>query len=116
MLSVGGPGETDPGSGSTSIPDRKKDLDPVGLTAEVPGRNELEGESRVNSPATQVSRSAGTRMMSLKRMLSMNRKAAPAGSASEGIGTSCGSAVTESDLELGKDESTTVETRAHTPK
>ncbi|KAM7488135.1 hypothetical protein LguiB_025619 [Lonicera macranthoides] len=105
VLSVGDPGETDPGSGSTSIPDWKKDL------VEIPGRNELEDESRVNSQTTQVARSAGTRMMSLKRMLSMNRKAAPAGSTS-----SCGNVVNESDLELGKDESTHVETRAHAPR
>jgi hypothetical protein len=51
-------------------------------------------------------------MLSLKRILSMNRKSP----VSPGIGTSRSEVVTESDLEVGPDGLTHAGTRAQSPK
>uniref|UniRef100_A0A5B7BP61 RING-type E3 ubiquitin transferase n=1 Tax=Davidia involucrata TaxID=16924 RepID=A0A5B7BP61_DAVIN len=129
VVSVGEPAENEPGSSSglcsdcqhdeeqtssSSLGSRRKALDRVGVTIEIPRRNESDDELGLSSPASQGFRSPGTRLLSLKRILSFNRKSA-AVSPSSGIGTSCGYGATELDIERGRDESTP-QTRAQTPR
>lgn len=81
---------------TTPLGGRRKGLDLTGVRIEVPRRNELEDELemevRLSSPASQ-SRSPAARLLSLRRILSMNRKT-PTGTG----GTSCSA---EFDLESG---------------
>ncbi|MCE0481157.1 hypothetical protein HAX54_038641 [Datura stramonium] len=89
-------GEENNNSSTTPLGGRRKGLDLTGVRIEVPRRNELEDELemglRLSSPASQ-SRSPATRLLSLRRILSMNRKT-PTGAG----GTSCAA---EFDLESG---------------
>ncbi|KAK4338876.1 hypothetical protein RND71_040338 [Anisodus tanguticus] len=77
---------------TTSLGGRRKGLDLTGVRIEVPRRNnELEMGLRLSSPAS--------RLLSLRRILSMNKKTPTGASNSSSIGTS-GSA--ELDLEIGE--------------
>lgn len=80
---------------TTPLGGRRKGLDLTGVRIEVPRRNDLEDELemgvRLSSPASQ-SRSPATRLLSLRRILSMNRKT-PTGTSS--------SCAAEFDLESG---------------
>ncbi|XP_009595337.1 RING-H2 finger protein ATL2-like [Nicotiana tabacum] len=97
---------------TTSLGGRRKGLDLTGVRIEVP-RNELEDDLemglRLSSPASQ-SRSPAARLLSLKRILSMNRKTPTGASYSPRAGTSCAA---ELDLESG---GTQFQTRAQTPR
>uniref|UniRef100_A0A5B7BFX7 RING-type E3 ubiquitin transferase n=1 Tax=Davidia involucrata TaxID=16924 RepID=A0A5B7BFX7_DAVIN len=93
-------------SSSSDLSSRTKAMDMVGVSAEIPRRNESEDELGLRSP--------GTRLMSFKRILSFNRLTA-AVSPSSGIRTSCGSTAAELDIERGMDESTH-QTRPQTPR
>ncbi|KAL2464158.1 RING-H2 finger protein ATL2 [Forsythia ovata] len=110
--------EDEPGSSSgnnmASLGARRKGLDMVGVRIEVPRRNEFDHEIRLSSPASQGFRSPGARLLSLKRLLSMNKKS-PIGTPC-GPGSSCGPVgATELDLENGRDDFTQESTRVHTP-
>ncbi|XP_059647648.1 RING-H2 finger protein ATL2-like [Cornus florida] len=95
-------------SSSSSLGTRRKGLDMETVTVEVQRRNESVDELVLSSPASQALRSPGTRLLSLKRILSMNRKSP------SGVGASCGTCgVGVSELDV--DESTQ-KTRAHTPR
>ncbi|XP_055818336.1 RING-H2 finger protein ATL2 [Solanum dulcamara] len=78
---------------------RRKGLDLTGVRIEVPRRNELEDDLemgiRLSSPASQ-SRSPAARLLSLRRILSMNRKTPTGTSHSPG-----GSCTADFDLESG---------------
>ncbi|PON62008.1 43kDa postsynaptic protein [Parasponia andersonii] len=123
---VGESGETEPGQGprpssafcsdcnrssssvaSSSFGGRRKPFELVGVSIEVPRRNEsfgrLEDESGCNSPAGQTTsfRSPMSRMLSFKRILSRERRAgglSPSGHSQPGC-----SAANELDMERGKD-------------
>ncbi|CAK9145600.1 unnamed protein product [Ilex paraguariensis] len=87
--------QSDEHSASTSLEDRGKGLvDTVGVTIEVPRRTESRDELGLSSPSSQGYRSPGSRLLSLKRMLSMNKKAPD-------TSTSCASVRTELDIERG---------------
>lgn len=101
--------------GTTSLADRRKGMDLVGVRIEVPRRSDSVEELRLSSPASHGYRSPGNRLQSLKRILSMNRKSVTV-SPSSGIGPSCGSVGGELDVELGKYESTYEQTRSPTPR
>lgn len=100
-------------SGNNMMPlgDRRKGLDLVRI--EVPRRTQFDDELPLSSPGY---RSPGTRLLSIKRFLSMNRKS-PMGTPCA-TGTSSGPlGATELDLESGRDELTTQEsTPTHTPR
>lgn len=95
------PGSSNSGSvyhvETTSLADRRKGID---VRIDVPSRSELvaEGELRLVSPS-QGFRSPGSRLLALKRIISMSRKS-PMASPSSGVGPSFLS-VTESDVESG---------------
>ncbi|XP_015067315.1 RING-H2 finger protein ATL2 [Solanum pennellii] len=78
---------------------RRKGLDLTGVRIEVPRRNDFEADLemgvRVSSPAIQ-SRSPASRLMSLRRILSMNRKT-PTGTSH----SPSGSCAAELDIETG---------------
>ncbi|KAJ8528810.1 hypothetical protein K7X08_030454 [Anisodus acutangulus] len=77
---------------TTSLGGRRKGLDLTGVRIEVPRRNnELEMGLRLSSPSS--------RLLSLRRILSMNKKTPTGASNSPGIGTSCSA---ELDLEIGE--------------
>ena len=101
------------GSASTSFNDRRKQVELIGVTIEVPRRNgNFEDESNTESPsASHAFRSPMSRMLSFKRMLSRERR----GTASPNVATSvsCGgeSGTTEMDVERGQDESMPQQTR-----
>ncbi|KAL3505700.1 hypothetical protein ACH5RR_031082 [Cinchona calisaya] len=101
--------EEEEGDSSTaSLGSRRKRLDLTAVRIEVPVRSELESELQMSSPASRGFRSPGTRLLTLKRILSMGRKT-PTGTSSTtpcGAGTSCNSAATELDLESGPNELT----------
>lgn len=86
-------------SNMTPLGCRRKGLDLTGVRIEVPRRNDFEADLemgvRVSSPAIQ-SRSPATRLMSLRRILSMNRKIPTGTSHSPN-----GSCAAELDLESG---------------
>ncbi|KAG9154596.1 hypothetical protein Leryth_017349 [Lithospermum erythrorhizon] len=76
--------EGEPGSSSglssetTSIGSGRKEFDCSTVRIEIPRRTELENEVSLSSPASQSFRSPGSRLLSIKRILSMNKKS-PAG-------------------------------------
>ncbi|KAK3016336.1 hypothetical protein RJ639_005720 [Escallonia herrerae] len=119
VIAVGEPDGSEPGPssemGSTSLANRRKGLDMTGVRIEVPRRAASMDELRLSSPASQGFKSPGSRLLSLRRILSMNRKMA-AGSPSSGNGTSSGNAGTELDVEEGEDESTRGQSRVQTPR
>ncbi|KAL3812941.1 hypothetical protein ACJIZ3_014209 [Penstemon smallii] len=91
------------GCGTTSFGGRRKGLEMVGVRIEVPPRRvELNSELTQSSP--------GSRLLSLKRILSMGRKSPMGGGSTtpRGVGTSRGPL--ELDLESGLSESTRVPT------
>lgn len=88
---------------STSLADRRKGLDLVGVRIEVP-RSESVDELRLSSPASHGFKSPGSRLQSLKRILSINRRSVVV-SPTSGIGTSGGPVGAEFDIELGTGES-----------
>lgn len=93
-------------SSTTSLGSRRKGLDLTAVRIEVPRRSEFENELPLSSPASLGCRSPGTRLLSLKRILSMSRKT-PTGTAAttpSGAGTSCSSGAVELDLESGPAE------------
>ncbi|KAL4565251.1 hypothetical protein LXL04_029337 [Taraxacum kok-saghyz] len=93
-----------------SLADRRKGID---VRIDVPSRNEFaaENEFRLPSPS-QAFRSPGSRLLALKRIISMSRKS-PAVSPSSGVGPSC-LPVTESDIESAWQESAHESTRIGT--
>lgn len=95
-------GEENSSINTTPLGGRRKELDLTGVRIEVPRRNELEDELemglKVSSPANE-SRSPAARLLSLRRILSMNRKTPTGSSNSPGVGTS--SCAAEFDLESG---------------
>ncbi|CAI9765851.1 unnamed protein product [Fraxinus pennsylvanica] len=109
-INVNEPGSSS-GNNTMSSGDRRKGLDLVSI--EVPRRTEFDEELPLSSPGF---RSPGSRLLSIKRFLSMNRKS-PKGTPC-GAGTSSGPlGATEMDLESGRDELTTQEsTRTHSPR
>ncbi|XP_060959732.1 RING-H2 finger protein ATL2 [Cannabis sativa] len=95
--------------GSSSFGARRKPFELVGVSIEVPRRNEsfgrIEEESSYTSPSGQTSsfRSPMSRMLSFKRILSRDKRGSGMMSPS-GSGTPTGySAVNELDIERGKD-------------
>ena len=92
---------------SSSFGARRKQL--VGVSIEVPRRNEsfgrVEDESGCNTPAGQTTsfRSPMGRMLSFKRILSRERRGGGVSSPSAGNSTSGSSAMNELDIERGKD-------------
>ncbi|THG05025.1 hypothetical protein TEA_014234 [Camellia sinensis var. sinensis] len=100
------------GASSSSLGDRRK----ATVTIDVPRTSELGSELGPSSPASQGFKSPASRLLSLKRILSFNRKGV-AVSPSSGIGTSFGSPMSELDIECGgRDESTQHQTRIQTPR
>ncbi|KAA8548960.1 hypothetical protein F0562_000644 [Nyssa sinensis] len=91
-------------SSSSDLGGRTKAMDTVSVTIEIPRRNESDDESGLSSPANQGFRSPGTRLQSLRRILSFNRISA-AVSPTSGNRTNCASAA-ELDVERGMDELT----------
>lgn len=94
--------------GTSSFEARRKPL--VGVSIEVPRRNESFGrsddESGTESPASQMFKSPGSRILSLKRILSRGLSS-PSGTAAP---TSCGPVNIEStDIE-------NQQVQAHTPR
>ncbi|CAK9138957.1 unnamed protein product [Ilex paraguariensis] len=83
-------------SASTSMESRRKVKDMVGVTIEVPRRNQSGDELGLSSPASQGFKSPGARLFSLKRIISMNRRGSDTGSSSGGS-----SVGTELDIERG---------------
>lgn len=95
------------GSSSTSLGDRRK---VVGVAIEVPRRSEEENELGPSSPASQGWKSPATRLLSLKRIISMNRKGSAVSPSSGMVGTS-------EDIECGgRDELTQQRSRVQTPR
>ncbi|XP_040986793.1 RING-H2 finger protein ATL2-like [Juglans microcarpa x Juglans regia] len=88
------------GQASSSIASRRKPVEFVGVSIEVPSRNEsFRDDSMSGSPASQGGfRSPMSRMLSLKRILSRDKRASV--SPSTGNAVSC-SSVIESDIEHG---------------
>lgn len=98
------------GNNTASMGDRTKRLDLVGVRIQIP-RTEFDGELSLSSPGF---RSPGTRLLSFKRLLSMNKKS-PMGTPC-GVGTSCVQlGATELDLESGSNELTHESTGLVTP-
>lgn len=100
---------TEPGS-SSGLAERRKGLD---VRIEVPRRNEFDNESRPGSPIAHEFRSPGARLLSLRRILSMNRRTtaiSPSPSAETPYRRS------ESDMEVGPIESTRGHSRTQTPR
>ncbi|KAK4380064.1 hypothetical protein RND71_001926 [Anisodus tanguticus] len=89
---------------TTSLGGRRKGLDLTGIRIEVPRRtnelleDEMEMGLRLSSPTSQL-RSPASRLLSLRRILSMNKKTPTGASNSPGIRTSCSANL---DLEIGK--------------
>ncbi|CAL5415469.1 unnamed protein product [Camellia sinensis] len=95
------------GSSSTSLGDRRK---VVGVEIEVPRRTESEDELGPSSPASQGWKSPATRLLSLKRIIGMNRKGSAVSPSSGMVGTS-------EDIECGgRDELTQQRSRVQTPR
>ncbi|KAD4178511.1 hypothetical protein R6Q59_022108 [Mikania micrantha] len=90
------------GTTSSGTADGRKRVD---VRIDVPYRNEsvTEIEFRLPSPS-QGFRSPGSRLLSLKRIMSMSRRS-PVVSPSSGVGPSCAPVATESDLESSRQES-----------
>lgn len=93
--------EENSNSNTPSLGGRRKGLDLTGVRIEVPRRNELEDELemglRLSSPASQ-SRSPAARLLTLRRILSMNRKTPTGTGNSPVVGASCAA---QFDLESG---------------
>ncbi|PSR85104.1 RING-H2 finger protein [Actinidia chinensis var. chinensis] len=123
IVSINEPDPTEPGSSSafcascqheenasvassSSVGHRRKAFELSRVTIDLPRRGESEDD--LGSPATQF-KSPGSRLRSLMRILSMNRKG-EAVSPSSGIGTS------EFDIESGRSESSQHPTRVQTPR
>lgn len=100
-------------SRETSLADRRKGLDLRGVKIEVPRRTESVDELRPSSPASYGFMSPGSRLQSLRRILSMGKKPVLASPSSE-IGTSWMN-TTESDIELGITEDVRKQAREQTP-
>nr|GMD66356.1 RING-H2 finger protein ATL2-like [Ipomoea batatas] len=62
------------GPTTSSLGSRRKGVDLTGVRVEVPARNELDPEFSLSSPASCGFRSPGSRLLSLKRILSMNKR------------------------------------------
>ncbi|CAI9779747.1 unnamed protein product [Fraxinus pennsylvanica] len=111
VISVDEPGSSS-GDNTASLGDRTKSLDAAGVRIDIPRRAEFGGELSLSSPGF---RSPGTRLLSFKRLLSMNKKSP--------MGTPCGAGTsfvpvgaTELDLESGRNELTQESTGAHTAR
>ncbi|KAI3692066.1 hypothetical protein L6452_31875 [Arctium lappa] len=89
---------------TTSLADRMKGID---VRIDVPTRMAADNEFRLASPS-QGFRSPASRLLALKRILSMNRKS-PAVSPSSGVGPSRLPVAAESDLESATEESARLE-------
>lgn len=90
---------------SSSFGTRRKPMELVGVSIEVPRRNESFGraddDTRASpSPASQSLRSPISRMLSFKRILSWERRGAVSPSGNAG---SCITAMAESDIERGRE-------------
>lgn len=102
-------------SSTASLGSRRKGLDLTAVRIEVPRRSEFEPELPLSSPVSHGFRSPGTRLLSLKRILSMGRKTPGTAPATPcGAGTSCSSGQTQFDLESGPAELT--QSRVLTPR
>ncbi|XP_027115986.1 RING-H2 finger protein ATL2 [Coffea arabica] len=102
-------------SSTASLGLRRKGLDSTAVRIEVPRRSAFEPELPLSSPASHGFRSPGTRLLSLKRILSMGRKTPGTAPATPcGAGTSCSSGPTQFDLESGPAELT--QSRVLTPR
>ncbi|KAL6958288.1 RING-type E3 ubiquitin transferase [Sarracenia purpurea var. burkii] len=123
VVSVGEPGDEETGSSSglcaacqhedddsmasssvAALSDRRKGFEMARVTIEVPRRTESGSEFGPSSPASQGFKSPASRLLSLKRILSMNRRGA-AISPSSGM-ASRGCASPEVDIESGRNEAT----------
>lgn len=94
--------------GTTSLADRRKGID---VRIDVPTRNEMAADNEFRFPSpSQGFRSPTSRLLALKRILSMSRKS-PAASPSSGVGPSRLPVATESDLESATQESSHESTR-----
>ncbi|XP_052188350.1 RING-H2 finger protein ATL2 [Diospyros lotus] len=96
---------------SSSLADRRKAFEPANVRIDVPSRSELVDELGLSSPASHGTKSPSSRLLSLRRILSMNRKG-PAVSPSSELGTSCGVGTAELETECGGHESS----RHQTPR
>lgn len=103
-------------SSTASLGSRRKGLDLTAVRIEVPRRSEFEPELPLSSPASHGYRSPGTRLLSLKRILSMGRKTPGTAPATPcRAGTSCSSSEpTHFDLESGPSE--LIQGRVLTPR
>lgn len=105
--------QTQDGSQTQQLGVRRKGIELERVRIEVPRRNESVDE-RLSSPASQGLRSPmAARLMSLKRILSLNTIGGGISPSSSGVGTSGG---VELDVECGKDESTQGRSRVQTPR
>ncbi|KAJ9537001.1 hypothetical protein OSB04_029734 [Centaurea solstitialis] len=93
-----GNGETNE---TTSLGDRRKGID---VRIDVPTRTELDNEFRLASPSHGF-RSPASRLLALKRILSMNRKSPAASPSAAGVGPSRLPAAAELDIESAAEES-----------
>lgn len=93
------------GVGSSSFGSRRKPLEFLGISVEVPRSNEnlvrIDVDSSNDSPASQSYRSPVSRMLSFKRILSRERRGNVVESPSGHIPVGCGSVV-DMDIELGR--------------
>ncbi|KVH91705.1 RING-H2 finger protein ATL2 [Cynara cardunculus var. scolymus] len=88
-------------AGTMSLADRRKGID---VRIDVPTRNEMAADNDFRLPSpSQGFRSPASRLLALKRILSMSRKS-PAASPSSGVGPSRLPVATESDLESATQE------------
>lgn len=103
-------GPVEPGSSSrlpptealaSSLAERRKEFEMGKVTIEVPVRNSSEDDCGPGSPSCQGQKSPSTRFMSIKRILSMNRKSSPASPSTAAVGPS----TAEVDIESGMDGS-----------
>lgn len=100
--------------GSSSVGSRRKSSELAGVSIEVPRRNEnfglSEDESLLESPATRVQKSPGSRILSLKRILSRDRKSMLSPTSVPGV--SCGSVTEfEADIERGTEDTQQIQTQ-----
>ncbi|CAH9136718.1 unnamed protein product [Cuscuta epithymum] len=85
---------------TTSLGSRRKGFDFTAVRLQVPTRNELNPELEQSSPASYAFRSPGSRLMSLKNILSMNKRTSSGPSTPLPVSTEldleCGGRVSES--------------------
>lgn len=106
--------QTQDGSQTQQLAGRRKGIELERVRIEVPRRNESVDELRLSSPSSQGLRSPmAARLMSLKRILSLNTIGGGISPSSSGVGTCGGGGL---DVECGKDESTQGRSRVQTPR